>query len=384
MTRRAPGLAPLMLLPLFALSACGGGQDANKAASTSESAAMVEAAGPTVVASGLNTPMGVLVDDDGTIWITDSGTGGTDSVAMEEPSAGETSKVPFGLTARLVRVDPAGTQTDVISDLPSMILPDAPIGAARLARWNGALYLTSGGMAAGSGTRGPNTAALLRLDGDHVTEVLNTWDIEKSRNPAGALVEAHPFGITAGPDDALWIADAAGNDLFRVASPSDTLELVTVFGALPGPVPNPNRGNAMETEPVPTGIAFMNGEAYVSFLPGAPFVPGSGKVVHVTSSGEYEDYATGFSMLSDLRTGPDGKLYGVSMGTFTEQGPTPNSGAIIRIGPGETSKPILTGLQLPTAVAFDRDGNAYVAISALGQPGAGQVVKYPHLVSAGS
>jgi sugar lactone lactonase YvrE len=382
MTRRPAGLTAIALTAALAATACAGGNDAENNAADDD-AAMAASTEPTVVASGLNTPMGVVVADDGTIWITDSGTGGPDSVEVPDPATGQIGKLAFGLTARLVRVDPDGTQTDVISDLPSIILPDAPIGAARLAMWNGALYFTSGGWQEGTGPRGANAAALLRLDGDHVTEVLNTWDIEESQNPAGALVEAHPFGITVGPDNALWIADAAGNDLFRVMTPSDSPELITVFDALPSPVPNPARGDAMETEPVPTGIAFMDGEAYVSFLPGAPFVPGSGKVVHVSSTGEYTDYATGFSMLSDLKTGPDGNLYGVSMGTFTEQGPTPNSGAIIRIGPGETSEPVVSGLQLPTAIAFDAEGNAYVAISALGQPGAGQIVKYPHLASAG-
>ncbi len=369
MIRRTAGLTAFALTAGLVVSACAGGGDAD------DSAAMPESTEPTVVASGLNTPMGVLVEDDGTIWITDSGIGGPDSVPSPD------GKLPAGNTARLVRVGPDGTQADVISDLPSIILPDAPIGAARLAMWNGSLYFTSGGWQDGPGDRLPNWAALLRLDGDHVTEVLTTWDIEKSQNPEGALVEAHPFGITVGPDNVLWIADAAGNDLFRVADPSASPELVTVFHALPGPVPNAARGNAMETEAVPTGVAFMNGEMYVSFLPGAPFVPGSGKVVHVSSTGEYTDYATGFSMLSDLKTGPDGNLYGVSMGTFTAEGPTPNSGAIIRIGPGETSEPVVSGLMLPTALAFDKEGNAYVTLSALGQPGAGQVMKYPHLVN---
>ena len=372
MIRRPAGLLALALISGLATFACAGGNDAE------DNADMPESTEPTVVASGLNTPMGVLVADDGTIWITDSGIGGPDSVEGPDPATGQVMKLPAGNTARLVRVDPSGMQTDVVTDLPSIILPDAPIGAARLAMWNGSVYFTSGGWQDGTGPRQPRNAALMRLDGNQAVEVLNTWDIEESRNPEGALVEAHPFGLAVGPDNALWISDAAGNDLFRVADPqSASPELKAVFHALPGPVPNPARGNAMEIEAVPTSIAFMNGEAYVSFLPGAPFVPGSGKVVHVSSTGEYTDYATGFSMLSDLKTGPDGNLYGVSMGTFTEQGPTPNSGAIIRIGPGETSVPVVSGLMLPTAIAFDKEGNAYVAISALGQPGAGQVMKYP-------
>jgi len=374
MIRRPAGLTAIALVAVLAAAACAGGNDADDAA------AMPESTEPTVVASGLNTPMGVLVEDDGTIWITDSGIGGPDSVEMPDPMSGQMAKLPVGNTARLVRVDPTGTQTDVVPDLPSLILPDAPIGAARIAMWNGSVYFTTGAWMTGIGPRQPRNAALMRVDGDQVTEVANTWDIEESQNPEGALVEAHPFGITVGPDNALWIADAAGNDLFRLANPSSSPELVTVFHALPSPVPNAARGNAMEAEAVPTSVAFMNGEMYVSLLPGAPFVPGDGKVVHVSSTGEVTDYATGFSMLSDLKTGPDGNLYGVSMGVFTDQGPTPNSGAIIRIGPGETSEPVLSGLQLPVALAFDADGNAYVVMSALGQPGAGQVMKYPHLV----
>lgn len=377
MTRSPTRLTPLAFVPVLTLLACGGGDSAAE-----NEAAMPEDTMPTVVATGLNTPVGIVAEDGGTLWITDSGVGGQDSVPFPDPSTGEMIRIPAGNTARVVRVDPSGTQSDVVSDLPSVILPEAAIGAAGVAMLDGTLYFTNGGWSEGTGPRQPKNAALLRLDGGQVTEVANTWDLEESENPAGALVEAHPYGITVGPDHMIWIADAAGNDLLRVDPQSGSVELVAVFDALPSPVANAARGNAMETEPVPTAIAFMGGEAYVSFLPGAPFVAGSGKVVHVSADGEYTDYATGFSMLSDLETGPDGNLYGVSMGSF-EEGPTPSSGAVIRIGPGETSEPVLTGLQLPTAVAFDRDGNAYVVLSGLGQPGAGQVVKYPHLVSVG-
>ena len=131
-------IAPLLLLSVSALFACGGGDDAKEAASTSEKAAMAETGGPTVVASGLNAPMGVLVDDDGTIWITDSGTGGTDSLAGQNPVTGEKAKLPRPDRAPGAR-GPVRHPKRRADDLPSVILPDAPIGAARLARWNGSL-----------------------------------------------------------------------------------------------------------------------------------------------------------------------------------------------------------------------------------------------------
>jgi sugar lactone lactonase YvrE len=344
---------------------------------------MPESTEPSVVASGLNGPMAVLVDPDGTLWIGDSGLGGDQTLSMPDAATGQMAELPFGMTARIVRVDPSGMQTDVVS-LPSFILPDAPIGVGRLARFNGTLYATSAGWMEGPAERGANMAALVRIEDGSATEVLNTWDIEESQNPEGALVEAHPFGLAVGPDGMLWMTDAAGNDLFRTDPETGNLELVAVFDALPGPIPNAARGGAMEMEAVPTAIAFMGGEAYVSFLPGAPFPEGAAKVVHVSASGETTDYATGLSMLTDLQTGPDGNLYAVSMAVFTEEGPTPNSGSVVRIGEGTTSEAVLTGLSLPTAIAFDDAGNAYVTMNALGEPGSGQVVKYPALVGSGS
>ena len=110
-----------------------------------------------------------------------------------------------------------------------------------------------------------------------------------------------------------------------------------------------------------------------------PFLPGSAKVVRVTEDGAVSDYATDLTMLTDLQAGPDGNLYAVSMGVFTEQGPTPNSGSVIRIGEGTTSEPVLTGLSFPTGLAFAANGDAYVTINGLGPPESGEVVKYSAL-----
>jgi hypothetical protein len=115
----------------------------------------------------------------------------------------------------------------------------------------------------------------------------------------------------------------------------------------------------MESDPVPTAVAFdSEGNAYVSLLPRFPFLPGSAKVVKVTPDGQTSDYATGLTMLTDLRPGPDGSLYAVSIGQFTEQGPTPNSGAIIRIKEGAASETVMSGLMSPTSIDFTPEGDA--------------------------
>ena len=128
---------------------------------------------------------------------------------------------------------------------------------------------------------------------------------------------------------------------------------------------------------MPTGVAFdRQGEMYVSLLSGVPFLPGHSKVVHVSLEGDVTDYSTDLTMLTDLRAGPDGRLYAVSMGVFAEEGPQPDSGALLRIGDG-TSEVVVPDLSLPTSVAFDGSGNAYLTINGLGAPGSGSVVKYP-------
>lgn len=183
------------------------------------------------------------------------------------------------------------------------------------------------------------------------------WNIERDENPDGLLRESNPFGLAVGPHGKFWVTDAAANTLLKVDPASGALEVAAVFDGLASPIPGLNRGGARETDAVPTAVAFDDqGNAYVSLLPGFPMLPDSAKVVRVTPEGEIQDFAEHLTTLVDLRRGPDGELYAVSFGKFTEQGPVPNSGAVVRVREGRGSEEAVTGLSFPASVDFQRHG----------------------------
>lgn len=334
-----------------------------------------------VVAEGFNSPQGILVTRNGSLWVIDAGVGGINEASAMDPNTGEVVTAKVGNTSRVMQVQPNGTQTE-ISKLPSVVAGTDTTGGARLVILNGVLYATSGvWVEAARDEPLPNTAAILEVRQGDVKEIAQTWQVEKADNPDGFVVESHPFGMAAGPDGLLYVADAGANTLLRVNPRSGAVEVLAVFEGVASPLPNPGRGGALESDPVPTGVTFgADGTIYVSLLPGFPFLPGAAKVVTVDpTSGEVADFATGLTMLTDLRTGPDGELYAVQLGLFTDQGPVPDSGAILRIGEGEGSVVLIDGLSFPTSVDFDADGNGYVTVNGVGAPGSGKVMRFDGL-----
>ncbi len=344
---------------------------------TFEAIALEEAA--TTVISGLNGPMGVLVTDDGHVWVIDLGVGGDDKVMLPNPLTGQMLAYGVGESAQIVHLGPDGRQTKVAS-LPSLyVAPGDGVGGGRLVVLDGTVYATVGAF---TEDPPPSMASVVRIDHGRAVQLASAWAFESARNPDELVLESNPYGLAIGPDGDLWMTDAAGNSLIRIDPHTGDMELVAVFDGVPSPIPHPNRGGAMETDPVPTGVAFDDkGNAYVSLLPGFPFAAGSAKVVRVDSNGSVSDYATGLTMLTDIRRGPDGFFYAVSLGEFSEQGPVPNSGAILRVREGRASEEVVGELSSPTSIAFSAAGDAYVTINGMGPPGTGQVVMYKGLVS---
>lgn len=332
-----------------------------------------------VIVDGLTGPMGVMIAPDGAVWVIDSGTGGDDErLTMFSPAAGQTVEAGIGMTTQVVRVAPDGTRS-VVAELPSIDLGDEYAGGARLAMLDGEVYATAGIWVEFAGDDAyPQMATVVRIGEMGVDTVADLWTFENAVNPDGFIRESHPYGLLAGPDGRLWIADAGANTVLAVDPANGELELIATLDGVPAPFPNPARAERMETDPVPTGIALgADGAVYVASLPGVPFTPGSASVLRMNDDGAFEPWSEGLTMLTDLTLGPDGNLYAVQFAVFGEQGPQPGSGALVRVHEGE-HEVVVDGLVFPTSVAFDDEGHAYVTTNGFGffAVDEGQVVRY--------
>src|SRR5215218_6022115 len=85
------------------------------------------AAAPTVVASGLNAPRYIAMLDDGTIYVTEAGTGGTEVLPADPEAPANAPLATRGTTGQVTRIAPNGAKTVVAQGLPSYNL-DGPTG----------------------------------------------------------------------------------------------------------------------------------------------------------------------------------------------------------------------------------------------------------------
>lgn len=337
-----------------------------------------------IVATGLNSPQGLLVASDGTLWVADSGLGGEEEIEFYNIQTFQPQTATFGMTSRIMTLSEDG-ELETIALLPSVAVGEDLVGVARLLEVDGSIYATVGSWqdSLSDVPTIPNQGELIRLEDGEAVTVADLWAHELANDPDESTnVESHPYGMALGPDGDVYIADAAANALWRVNIETGEVETIAAFPGQPGVFPSEYYGGELITDAVPTAVAFdADGNTYVSYLTGAPFLPGAAKVVRISEDGEILDYANGMTMLTDMQMGPDGNLYVTSFGLFTEEGPVFNSGYVARIMSDGTSEIVIDGLPFVTALAFDADGNGYLAINGAPIPEAGMIVYYEGLTA---
>lgn len=397
MNARRLAIALGLTLGLLGSGSAAALQDATPGASPVSGPSLPE--GCTVIASDLVNPRYVAVGDDGTIYISEAGTGGDELVEppvdpaatpIEGGGEGGGEEMPPGTrgnTGQVTAVAPDGTQSVLVDGLPSYSMGVETIGPAGITVADGQILLAVGG--AGPATAFtealPNENSVVSVDpaSGEVTLLADIGAAERANNPDGFFVDSNLYGIDVAEDGTIHVNDAGGNATYRVPAGGGEPELVTVYEGLPlpegmeaPPGGNPGRGGANELDPVPTDVVGLaDGTLLVGLLSGGPFPPGAAKVLEVTADGTVTDLATGLTMVVGLAVGPDNQLYATQLSTnFLGEMPAP--GNVVRLLEDGTQEVVLDGLMLPNGITFDQDGNMLVVVNtvSLGEPN-GQVLR---------
>lgn len=211
------------------------------------------------------------------------------------------------------------------------------------------------------------------------------YAFDQANNPDGGEIGSNPYSVVSLGGEAALVADAGANDLLRVTD-EGMVELVAVF-----PRELTAFGDAMiPAEPVTTSVVVgSDGYYYVGELKGFPSpVNGSNiwKVAPDASGamcGESPDcvkaFAGGFTSIIDMVLGPDEKLYVAELesnGWLALETGAPLAGGSIKVCDTNTMtcETIATGINMLTAIEFDKEGQLWATRNAL-IPGLAEVFK---------
>jgi hypothetical protein len=373
------------------------------------------AQGPAIteVVGGLNSPRGVAVGSDGTIYVAEAGMGGEDA-CLESPELGS---ICFGPTGSISAITD-GTATRVVEGLTSGVTGQGEVlGASDVTvDDSGTLWFIIGGPGEGAAEArnavpepyGASQGLLFRVGDDGTPEsvadfvAFESEDNPDAGQPANEVPDSNINSVAATADGAV-VADAGGNDLLAVDADGN-ISVVAVFPVrmqeappMPGDPSAPAEEAPAEPQmvpmdPVPTAVAVGPDDAYyVGELTGFPFPVGGARVYRVVAGEEPTVYAEGFTNIMDIAFGPDGSLYvleiahegllaafGAVMAAM-EGGEAPPAiqGGLWKVPAGGGTPELVTseGLIAPGGLAVGEDGTVYVSTcTLLCPPGAGGLV----------
>ena len=362
-------------------------------------AAPVAAQGPAIteVVGGLNSPRGVAIGADGTIYVAEAGVGGTEPCATHS----ELGDMCFGASGAITAVS-GGEASPIIDGLASGLTAtgeaigpsDVTVGA------DGTVWFLVGGPAAGSAEFResiPDGAAagmgqLYRIDADGLAQsVADLADYETTVNPdadepGNAEPDSNAHGLAETPEGAA-IADAGANTLLLVDA-GGVISTLAVFPVVMQPAPPDSEAEPdpdaeppmIPMDPVPTGVALGDdGALYVGELTGFPFPPGGAAVYRVAPGEEPSVYADGFTNVIDVEFALDGTLYVLELaheGLLSAGEDGPPMGGLWKVPPGGGTAELITsdGLPMPGGLAVSDDGTVYVSTCTGCPPGAGGLV----------
>jgi hypothetical protein len=378
----------------------------------------------TIVAGGLNNPRGIVIGNDGSLFVAESGSGGARAVTDEQGfticvgTTGAIARIRAGLVERIATFPSYADAADPDGPGPAPGSCDgddagvAAVGPAGLdIDANGRIGVTVGlggdlsfrGSLPADLANGMGVLSRVEHDGS-VTVLSDLAGFEEVRNPDGRDVDSNPYGLVGTHYNAWLAVDAGANDVLEITSSGVVRRFVTALPLLPPAAFSPPscfadlppeaqanfppEGAMIPPDPVPTSLTVgPDGAYYVGLLAGFPFVPGTAAVYRVDPrSGRFDPFVTGLTHVIDLDFGPDGSLYilqltdgGLLEAEVCDQ---PAPGSLIRVAKGVRTV-LADDLLIPGGLAVDAYGSAYVTTFSV-MPGAGGVVKITPTLEHGS
>ena len=300
----------------------------------------------TVLAPGLVNPRGFAFDESGQLIVALGG----------EPESG----------AAIVEIVEGCPQV-VVDGLPTArVAFGATAGMADVVFLDGQLYaLFAGGDI--DRDRRPNGVYRVSESGDlELVANISAFirDNPVAERPGDYDTDGQPYRMLPVGDD-LFVTEGNSNQLLRV-SLDGTIARVADLSA---------------GHPIPTGIApAPDGSVYVALFTRSPYEEGTAAVVRITTDGAVEEIWTGLSLVTALAVDSEGNLYAAEMATgFGDDGSAiaPGTGRVVRRTGEASSSPVVTGLALPVAMAFDPDGALVVGGPAFGaDDGEGTLIRF--------